>query len=249
MLHPFISAASAAPARHGSAPLLGLSASVHVGLLCAGVWLTGVVHPARLTERPVERIQFAELPVTMGRHTTPRRPTVRVLKAHNDTERAFQLPLLLGSFDLELPELPPVPDFQPADVELEIGEKLDLGSDVLHLGVRPSAPSSAVATRHDAYDESAVDRIAAPDPRNQKPRYPWRMRARGLETNFVVYFVVDASGAVDTTTVELPTSVEKDFATAATEVLVRWHFVPAERAGRHVRQVMVQPFIFKLIGQ
>lgn len=245
MLHPFISAPHA---RAGSAPLLALSVSVHVALLSAAVWSTGVLRPPRLTERAIERVNFAELPASAARRGTSRPSGRRTQRVRADAERAIELPLLPVAIDLALPELelPPLPDYQPQDVELEIGEKVDLTSDVLHLGIRRAASPSAAATRHHAYDESAVDRMAAADPANPKPRYPSRMRARGLETRFIVYFVVDTNGSVDTTTVELPASVEADFVNAVTEVLVRWHFVPAEVAGRPVRQMMMQPFVFQL---
>jgi TonB family protein len=170
-------------------------------------------------------------------------------RRRDDGERPFQLPLPLGAFDVVLPELPPMPEYRPPDIELEIGEKLELGDDVLHLGVGRSASSSALASRYHAYDESGVDRMATPNPANPKPRYPSRMRARGLETRFIVYFVVDTTGVIDTTTVELPAAVERDFTTAVSEVMVRWHFVPAQRSGLRVRQVMSQPFIFQMMDR
>jgi protein TonB len=246
MLHPFI---STAPARAISAPLLALSASVHVGLICAAVWSTLELRPTRLTERAAERIEFAELPISVARPATSRRPSPRAQKKRVDldVERAFELPVLPAVDDLVLPELvAPLPDFQPQDTELEIGERVDLGDDVLRLGIGRSASSSALATRYHAYDESGVDHMATPDPANPKPRYPSRMRTRGLETRFIVYFVVDTTGVIDTTTVELPAAVERDFMTAVTEVMVRWHFVPAELAGRRVRQMVMQPFVFQM---
>jgi TonB family protein len=243
MLHPFI---SAAPARALSAPLLALSASVHVGFICAAVWSTGALRPTQLTERATERVQFAELPISTARRTTTRPPSRLAQKARVDVERAFDLPLVPVSFDLALPELEPLPGYQPDDTDLEIGEKVDLAYDVLHLGIRPSASSSPLATRHHAYDESIVDRVAKADPANPKPRYPSRMQARGIETRFIVYFVVDTTGVIDTTTVELPAAVEKEFVAAVSEVMVRWHFVPAELAGRPVRQMVMQPFVFQM---
>jgi protein TonB len=242
MLHPFI---STAPARLISAPLLAVSASVHVGLICAAVWSTFVLRPTRLTERAAERVQYAELPTFGSRSTMPRASSRGAPGKPVDVERALELPLV-PALDLELPDLAPLPDYQPSMAELEIGEKVDLTNDVLRLGLRSSAQSTAAAARHQAYDEAAVERIAFPDPENPKPRYPSRMRARGLETSFIVYFVVDTSGVIDTTTVELPATIERDFMTAVTEVMVRWHFVPAMLAGRRVRQMVMQPFVFQM---
>jgi protein TonB len=206
-----------------------------------------MLHPARLTEPAAERVDFAELPIGATRSPAPAPSRRRVQKKRIDVERAFELPSpLLVAVDLVLPELAALPDYQPPVTELEIGGNVDLADDVLHLGLHPSASSSPVAARHHAYDESGVDRTASPDPANPKPRYPPRMLARGVEARFVVYFVVDTSGVVDTASVGLPASVPGDFMDAVTEAMARWRFVPAELAGRRVRQLATQAFVFQM---
>jgi protein TonB len=246
MLHPFISVPSVS---RNSGRGLAMSAVVHVGLLCAAVWSTGVVHPARLTEAAVEHVRFAELPVRPLRRPAARSKSRRARPPRVNLERVFQLPAQLASFDLVLPEPAPLPDFQPSYPDIEVGQKAEFANDVLHLGIGPTTFQRPSAAHYNAYEESDVERLATPAPTNPKPRYPSRMRQRGIETNFVVYFVVDTSGLVDTATVELPSSVETDFTTAVSEVLTTWRFVPAELGGRRVRQRVLQPFSFLLVAQ
>ena len=68
-----------------------------------------------------------------------------------------------------------------------------------------------------------------------------------IEARFSVFFVVDTTGRIDPKTIEVPPSVEGGFAKAVREVLVLWHFFPAEVRGRRVRQLMEQPFEFRIV--
>jgi TonB family protein len=93
-----------------------------------------------------------------------------------------------------------------------------------------------------------VDRTAALAGVNPKPAYPQQLLNRGVEATFSVYFVVDTTGRIDTTTIQTPPSVDPRFIQAVHDVLVRWRFVPAEIRGRRVRQLMEQTFKFKIVS-
>ena len=99
-----------------------------------------------------------------------------------------------------------------------------------------------------AYIAANVDKSAALDGVNAKPAYPADMLRRMIEASFSVYFVVDTTGRIDTSTIQIPPSVHPRFAQAVREVLVKWHFVPAEIRGRRVRQMMEQPFEFRIVS-
>ena len=71
---------------------------------------------------------------------------------------------------------------------------------------------------------------------------------RAFEARFSVFFIVDTTGRIDATTIEVPPSVDVRFANAVRDVLVRWHFFPAEVRGRRVRQLMEQPFEFRIVN-
>jgi TonB family protein len=251
MLHPFVSSPTV-PVRRNYAPVLALSALVHVGLLYAALTSTGAERPPYLPETTAEHVRYAALPYRAG--SLARRSSGRVRRVRRASARpAFTLPVLPASFDLVLPDAPPLPDFQPEYqpeyAALEIGGSTVLADDVLHLGVGPAASRGPAGGPFDAYEEVAVEKRAEPVTANAKPRYPSRMLSRGIESNFHVYFVVDSSGTVDEKTVEWPRSVQEEFTRAVAEVLFRWRFVPAELGGRRVRQRVEQPFIFQMVGR
>jgi TonB family protein len=99
-----------------------------------------------------------------------------------------------------------------------------------------------------AYIAANVDRSAASTGTNPKPAYPAELLYRMIEASFSVYFVVDTTGRIDSTTIQIPPSVDRRFAKAVTDVLVRWRFFPAEIRGRRVRQFMEQPFEFRIVS-
>jgi TonB family protein len=255
MLHPFVSSPTARP-RRNYAPVLALSAFVHVGLIYAALTSTGAERPPYLPETTAEHVHYAALPYRAGSlaRRSSGRESGRVRRGHRASARPeFTLPVLPASFDLVLPEAAPLPDYRPdyqADyAAFEISGSTGLADDVLHLGVGPATSRGTAGGLSDAYEEVAVEKRAEPVTANAKPRYPSQMLSRGIESNFHVYFVVDSSGTVDEKTVEWPRSVQEEFTRAVAEVLFRWRFVPAELGGRRVRQRVEQPFIFQMLGR
>jgi protein TonB len=247
MLHPFVSSPNA---NRNVAPVLALSALVHVGLLFLVLTSTRVVHLTHVPEAMTEKLRFADLAFRRSPDPAPRSSARGQRGNRAKAAPAFKLPELLLSFDLALPEPAPLPDYQPEYAALEIGQGVDVADDALHLGVGPVAASPRpAAALYNAYEEVAVEKRAVPAPANPKPRYPSRMVRRGIETNFNVYFVVDTSGIVDRETVELPPAVQQEFTSAVAEALFSWRFVPAELGGRRVRQRVLQPFSFRMEEQ
>jgi protein TonB len=113
--------------------------------------------------------------------------------------------------------------------------------------------SREVRGGHDGEDSltfiaADVDRGVSIAGVNPKPAYPPQLLNRGVEASFSVYFVVDTTGRIDTTTIQVPPSVDPRFIQAVRDVLVRWRFVPAEMRGRRVRQLMEQTFKFKIVS-
>jgi TonB family protein len=224
-----------------------------VGLICLAVASTGVVSRTHLPEAVAEQVRFATLPFRALSSPARRSPTGQARNRRARDRQAedtpvFKLPELMAAFDLVLPDEPaPLPDYRSDQAALEIGGTGVLADDVLHLGLVTSRRT--VAGPYDAYDEVAVEKRVLAVPANPKPRYPYRMLSRGIETNFTVSFVVDSSGTVDRETVELPRSVQQEFTSAVAEVLFDWRFRPAEVGGRRVRQRVLQPFTFRVEGQ
>jgi len=98
----------------------------------------------------------------------------------------------------------------------------------------------------DAYTEDIVEKVVAPFGNNPRPHYPARLQADEVEGSFVVRFVVDSLGRVDSKTLQFPTTTHKLFMKSIRDALLRSRYLPAELAGRHVPQLVQQRFSFTL---
>ena len=85
-----------------------------------------------------------------------------------------------------------------------------------------------------------------PYPDNPKPVYPPSMLSAGIETAFVVQFVVDTTGRVDDHSLKFPASAGRLFVDAVQRVLLRSRYRPAELGGRRVAQFVEQQFTFRI---
>jgi hypothetical protein len=79
------------------------------------------------------------------------------------------------------------------------------------------------------------------------PAYPRDLLAIGAEGVVRALYVVDTTGAVDTTTMEVMYSDDPRFTTSVRVALVGMRFRPAQRRGRPVRQQVLQQFRFKIV--
>lgn len=97
--------------------------------------------------------------------------------------------------------------------------------------------------------ERYVDRPVVALPGSAEPRYPSLLQNAGVEGDVRAQFVVDTLGHVEPTSVRILESTHEGFSQAVRNALVRARFVPAEAGGRKVRQLVEQPFSFKLTGR
>jgi TonB family protein len=91
-----------------------------------------------------------------------------------------------------------------------------------------------------------VEKPAVPSPLNQPPQFPPALRGVKTHGEVIVKFVVDTSGVPDMKTVEIRKSDDPQFTDAVRRVLPKYHFYPAEIAGRKVRQLVQMPFYFTI---
>lgn len=98
-------------------------------------------------------------------------------------------------------------------------------------------------------EERHVDRPVVAVPGTTSPRYPSMLQSAGVEGDVRAQFVVDTMGRVEPVSVKILESTHDSFAQAVREALARARFVPAEARGRKVRQLVEQPFSFKLTGR
>jgi TonB family protein len=96
-----------------------------------------------------------------------------------------------------------------------------------------------------AYNENQVDR-AVQMTRAATPRYPDALRSVSVQGEVQVRYIVDARGRVEPGSIQVISTTHKLFADAVRAALLESRFRPAEAGGHPVRQLVEQPFIFKL---
>lgn len=247
MLHPFISNEGPRPWR---IHVVLASTAFHAAVLALAVT---PVTPAHFSNPPraKEEVHYVALSLG-GSHREPARATSR--RTMNRALHGALLPPHVGPIDLgfaltlvsawpSLPEssFPLMADSLWGDPSSEStwgrAERASRG------------PGRAlVSSDSDAYIAATVEKSAIGTSDNPKPIYPLDLLNRLIEARFSVFFVVDTSGRIDAATIEIPPSVHDGFARAVQDVLVRWHFFPAEVRGRRVRQLMEQPFEFRIVS-
>jgi TonB family protein len=96
-----------------------------------------------------------------------------------------------------------------------------------------------------AYSESQVDR-AVQVTRPAVPRYPDALRSVNIQGEVIAQYVVDARGRVEPGSIKVLSATHRLFAEAVRVALLNARYRPAEVGGQPVRQLVEQPFIFKL---
>ena len=98
-----------------------------------------------------------------------------------------------------------------------------------------------------AYNENQVDRAVVVT-RPASPRYPDALRSVSVTGEVMVQYIVDTRGRVERGSIRILSSTHKLFADAVRAALMEMRFRPAEAGGQPVRQLVEQPFVFKLDG-
>ncbi|NOT09058.1 MAG: TonB family protein [Gemmatimonadales bacterium] len=93
-----------------------------------------------------------------------------------------------------------------------------------------------------------VDSAVARDPLSASPEYPQHLLEAGTQGLALVRFVVDSTGAVDTMTYRVVTATHPDFSVAVRRALPLMRFRPAIQNGKRVRQLVEQPYNFRIRG-
>jgi hypothetical protein len=98
-----------------------------------------------------------------------------------------------------------------------------------------------------AWSVLQVDKIAERYENSAAPVYPRELLALGMEGLVQATYVVDSTGAVDTTTFKVMLSDDPRFTQSVRDALGQMRFRPAIRAGKTVRQLVEQKFRFKIL--
>jgi len=98
-----------------------------------------------------------------------------------------------------------------------------------------------------AFSVLEVDEMVERYENSAAPVYPRELAAIGTQGMVDAIYVVDSSGQVDTTTVQVMESDDPRFTRSVLEALGQMRFRPAKRGGKAVRQLVEQKFRFKIV--
>jgi TonB family protein len=98
-----------------------------------------------------------------------------------------------------------------------------------------------------AFSVLEVDEMVERYESSAAPIYPPDLLATGTEGLVQATYVVDTTGQVDTTTIQVKHSDDPRFTESVRTALGQARFRPAKRAGKTVRQLVEQKFRFKIV--
>ncbi len=98
-----------------------------------------------------------------------------------------------------------------------------------------------------AFSVLEVDQMVERFEETAAPVYPSELAARGTEGQVQTTYVVDATGRVDTTTIQVLQSDDPRFTASVLTALGEMRFRPAKKAGKTVRQLVEQRFRFRIL--
>ena len=111
----------------------------------------------------------------------------------------------------------------------------------------PNAGGDATAAAVDApFRAEQVEKQVSLVPGGAPPRYPEVLRSSGVEGQVIVLFVVDERGRSEEESIRFVRSDNRLFEDAVRVALRRMRFIPAEIAGRRVRQLVQMQFLFTI---
>ena len=110
-----------------------------------------------------------------------------------------------------------------------------------------SAPVAAPEASHDSvFTEIEVDSTAVRSQLSAGPAYPLDLLAKHVEGMALVRYVVDTTGFADTESFTVIRATDPAFAHAVRDALPYMRFSPAKIGQKKVRQLVEQPFMFKI---
>ncbi|HYD52466.1 MAG TPA: energy transducer TonB [Gemmatimonadaceae bacterium] len=204
----------------------GLSLAAHALVVLASVVATRDA-PERVREQLVEMIARYHVPED------------RVAAQQGRQERISWVQLGVGTGTGPLVDLPTGQSTGGRDGGFELG--LELGNDEITLGRLPT-----VLGADSAYTVVEVDSTVQRDPFSAAPAYPPELLAKGVQGVAMVRYVVDTTGRADMRTFQVLSSTHELFSLAVREALPQMRFTPAKIGQHAVRQLVEQPFQFRI---
>lgn len=141
-----------------------------------------------------------------------------------------------------------IPDVIP---EIDLNKALTNEADFSGKGVAGGVASGVVGgtapvNTDQPYFDFQVEKPVAQIPGSGTPNYPDILRSSNVEGQVLAQFTVDTTGRVEIASFTVISSTHDLFTSAVRSALPRMRFLPAEIAGRKVKQRVQQPFVFNL---
>jgi TonB family protein len=141
-----------------------------------------------------------------------------------------------SAIDARRPSTPQMPS------TLAGGERLDTTA-------APAPPAIVGDPAGDSvFTELDVDSVVVRSQNSAGPAYPPELLARHIEGMVVARYVVDTTGFADPSSFEVISATHPDFVRAVRDVLPFMRFSPAKIGAHRVRQLVEQPFTFRIAG-
>jgi len=206
-----------------------VSIAAHGVIIAAAVMATSQLRTAK-PEVPVPMHRFYFLPPPAEPITPPRTPT-------RYTRSVQGIPPLSPNIaNISVPTLD-LGQLVTKPIELPGGTP-----DVTDGGRRTNGAQAPTGT----FSADQVEKQVALAPGSAAPTYPESLRNSGIEGQVVALFVVGVDGRAEIDSVRFVRTDNVLFQDAVRAALRRMRFVPAEIAGRKVRQLVQMPFVFTL---
>jgi TonB family protein len=164
---------------------------------------------------------------------------------------AFDRAVIDALVSLDTSRLLPAPPLAPKELDGDSLElRLTITPGLVWSGTRPARPTPATAEMEPLLQLHVpirpVTRPIRPLPSREGPRYPARLRAAGVEGEVLAEALVDASGAIDPSSVQILRATDVDFVKAVLAFLPTLRFEPLMVAGCPVASLAQMPFLFGL---
>lgn len=140
-----------------------------------------------------------------------------------------------------------IPDVIPdVDLTKKATDEADFSGRGVAGGTGKGVGSGPPIDSNQPFFEFQVEKPVVPAPGSPQPRYPDILRSAGVEGEVLAQFVVDTSGRVEMNSFKVLKSTHDMFVAAVRNAMPNMRFIPAEVGGRHVKQLVQQPYVFSI---
>jgi len=151
--------------------------------------------------------------------------------------KGFQMLRAPVKIDVKIPEI---------DLSKSVTNEADFSGKGVRGGVASGVVGGTAIVTSQTYYEFQVEKPASQASGNPQPRYPEVLKASGVEGDVLAQFTVLENGRADMDTFKIVRSSNELFSAAVRNVLPQLRFLPAEIGGKKVKQLVQQPFEFKI---